>query len=67
MTDLELALARRTEILTQLSTLPITGSVSEGGRSVSFDRSGLLAELKQLNEQIAILSGPFVITSTGVN
>lgn len=67
MTDLELAQARRTEILTLLSTLPITGSVSEGGRSVSWDRSGLLAELKQLNEQIALLAGPFAITSTGVS
>lgn len=67
MTDLEMALARRTEILTLLSTIPITGSVSEGGRSASFDRSALLAELRQMNEQIAILAAPFVITSTGVN
>jgi hypothetical protein len=64
VTALELATARRDEILQLLSTLPTSTSVSEGGRSMNYDRSGLLQELEAMNKQIALLSGPFVITST---
>jgi hypothetical protein len=64
VTDLEIAQTRRTEILTLLTTLPKATSVGEGGRSVSIDRAGLLAELKQLTELIPMLAGPFAITST---
>ena len=65
MTDLEIATARRSQILALLSTLP-SSSVGEGGRSVSVDRAGLQAELEFLGELIVTLQGPFVITSTGV-
>jgi predicted transcriptional regulator len=65
MTDLQLALARRSEILALLSTLPAV-NVSESGRSISVDRAGLLEELRVINEMIVSLQGPFCITSTGV-
>lgn len=62
-TPLENAVSRRNELLEQLRSLPVTGSVSDQGRSVSYDRAGLLAELKMLQELIVTLSGPFVKSS----
>lgn len=62
-TPLENAVSRRDAILVQLQSLPVTGSVSDQGRSVSYDRAGLLAELKMLQELIVTLSGPFVQAS----
>ena len=66
MTPLAAALARQAAIITLLGTLPPTGSLGEGGRSLSIDRPGLIAELKYLTEElIPQLTGPWILTSTG--
>lgn len=62
-TEIDNIRARLLQISEQLLTLPVTGSVSDQGRSVSYDRAGLLAEQKQLREQLVLLSGPFVQAS----
>jgi hypothetical protein len=62
-TPLETAVARRDEILSLLTTVPVTGSFSDQGRSATYDRGGLLAELKYLQELIVTLSGPFAVAS----
>jgi hypothetical protein len=60
--DLQIALQRRSAVLAALAAAP-TGPfvVSEGGRSVDLIayRKSLTDELKQLNELIPILAGPF--------
>lgn len=65
MAALDDLIAERDRLTALLPTLPVAGSMSEGGRSVSVNRQGVLDEIRQLNEMIRELGGPFVILSTG--
>jgi hypothetical protein len=54
----------------QLARVPLAGSVSEGGRSLSYDRGQILKEMASLRQEMevngcAVPGGPvlFVITS----
>lgn len=58
-------IAERDRLIALLSTLPVAGSVSEGGRSMSVSRSEIIAQIRDLNELITQMGGPFVILSTG--
>jgi len=58
-------------IIGMLSSLPVGGSISEGGRSISATATELQARLDLITKQAAALgcpigtmSDPFVITST---
>jgi predicted alpha/beta-hydrolase family hydrolase len=57
-------------VLASLGSLPVGGSYSEGGRSISATASELQARLKMITDQMAMLGcpvgtigDPFVITS----
>lgn len=50
--------AQYTALLTQLSALPGADSVSDQGRSVSYNRTALLAQLKDIETRLAALGAP---------
>jgi molybdenum-dependent DNA-binding transcriptional regulator ModE len=58
-------IAERDRLIALLSTLPVAGSVGEGGRSISVSRSDVIAQIRELNELITETGGPFVIHSGG--
>lgn len=64
LSDLQIALQRRSAVLAALAAAPTGPFVnSENGRSIDLIgyRKSLLDELAQLNTLIPILSGPFMI------
>lgn len=57
-------IVERDRLIALLASLPVQSSVSEGGRSQSVSRSDVLSQIRELNQMIVEMGGPFVLVSS---